>query len=509
MSFSSDEVNYLVYRYLQESGFQHSAYLFGNESHIANSNINGSLVPPAALLNIIQKGLQYTEAEIALTDDGEERIVESLSLIDAVMPDVVQQRIEQYINGEKKVKQEQLNGKLSNSEQPKQVNNQSESHKNNNDSSTIKTQQSSNSVNNEKHNDSTSQQQQLLNNSSSRSCTPSSNQPAISIANGANLSSTTNKNVIATTNKEQQLAGLQNKQPPQQQPQQLPNQILSLPPNEELMLRQQTSQPPNIYVPSFINQHQHHLAQLSQQNPMNLQHPTTSSLSNPTSTLSTLARTNASPNFIQFNQQTAVGTTSMQQQFNAQSSAQLSPEFNLITHSKTQSVEIPQKNTILLKGHDSEVFICAWNPKLDLLASGSGDSTARIWNLMDNNFKDVSQQQQTIKQSHVLYHRLEKKEELEKSQGPNQNRDVTSLDWNSDGTYLATGSYDGYARIWTNTGEPIATLGQHKGPIFALKFSKSGNHILTAGVDKSTIIWDAKYGYCKQQFTFHTGIFGF
>jgi transducin (beta)-like 1 len=92
MSISSDEVNFLVYRYLQESGkylnkltankntfinfrsmnsktisgFQHSAYTFGIESHISQSNINGALVPPAALLSILQKGLQYTEAEISI-----------------------------------------------------------------------------------------------------------------------------------------------------------------------------------------------------------------------------------------------------------------------------------------------------------------------------------------------------------------------------------------------------------------------------------------------------------
>ena len=33
------------------------------------------------------------------------------------------------------------------------------------------------------------------------------------------------------------------------------------------------------------------------------------------------------------------------------------------------------------------------------------------------------------------------------------NKDVTSLDWNSSGTLLATGSYDGYARIWTTKGD--------------------------------------------------------
>lgn len=48
------------------TGFKHSAYTFGIESHISQSNINGSLVPPAALISILQKGLQYTEAEICI-----------------------------------------------------------------------------------------------------------------------------------------------------------------------------------------------------------------------------------------------------------------------------------------------------------------------------------------------------------------------------------------------------------------------------------------------------------
>ena len=55
---------FLVFIYIV--GFVHSAYTFGIESHISQSNINGALVPPAALLNIIMKGLQYTEAEISI-----------------------------------------------------------------------------------------------------------------------------------------------------------------------------------------------------------------------------------------------------------------------------------------------------------------------------------------------------------------------------------------------------------------------------------------------------------
>lgn len=51
---------------------------------------------------------------------------------------------------------------------------------------------------------------------------------------------------------------------------------------------------------------------------------------------------------------------------------------------------------------------------------------------------------------------------------------------------MATGSYDGYARIWTNDGRLASTLGQHKGPIFALKWNKRGNYILSAGVSSAS-----------------------
>ncbi|CAF5143073.1 unnamed protein product, partial [Rotaria magnacalcarata] len=91
----------------------------------------------------------------------------------------------------------------------------------------------------------------------------------------------------------------------------------------------------------------------------------------------------------------------------------------------------------VLCGHESEVFICVWNPTHVLLTCGSGDSTARIWNL-----------QGTRKSEIVLRHIVFK--------------DVTSSDWNA------------------------------------------SNFILLAGVDRTTIIWDANSDNCEQQFSFHT-----
>jgi len=92
----SDEVNFLVYRYLQESGYQHSAFSFGVESHISQSNINGTSVPPGALISILQKGIQFIEGELCINDDGSlvENLdgLKSIPLIDAVIPEALAER---------------------------------------------------------------------------------------------------------------------------------------------------------------------------------------------------------------------------------------------------------------------------------------------------------------------------------------------------------------------------------------------------------------------------------
>lgn len=85
MSFTSDEVNYLIYRYLKESGmfssksceiflhlegFTHSAFAFGHESNIIKHDVNPTDIPTGSLINIIQKGLLYQEIESEIKNEN-------------------------------------------------------------------------------------------------------------------------------------------------------------------------------------------------------------------------------------------------------------------------------------------------------------------------------------------------------------------------------------------------------------------------------------------------------
>jgi transducin (beta)-like 1 len=152
---------------------------------------------------------------------------------------------------------------------------------------------------------------------------------------------------------------------------------------------------------------------------------------------------------------------------------------------------IPEDSVTTLAGHTAEVFSCTWSPTSLLLASGSGDSTARIWRVPDR----PGGKGQQLAEPAVLTHFNSEKD---------KSKDVTTLDWNHNGSALATGSSDGYARIWSSTGKEIHTLMRHKMPIFSLKWNSTGRYLLSGSADKTAVIWDAQTGEAKQQFAFHT-----
>lgn len=84
-------------------------------------------------------------------------------------------------------------------------------------------------------------------------------------------------------------------------------------------------------------------------------------------------------------------------------------------------------------------------------------------------------------------------------------RSVSGTPSQPSGTMLATGAYDGAARIWSDKGEMLRVLTRHRGPIFSLKWNKAMDSLLSGSVDRTAIIWDPNTGDVRQQFEFHTG----
>ncbi|XP_016985691.1 F-box-like/WD repeat-containing protein ebi [Drosophila rhopaloa] len=493
MSFSSDEVNFLVYRYLQESGFLHSAYVFGIESHISQSNINGALVPPAALLTILQKGLLYTEVEWSVGEDGEvARPIEGLSLIDAVMPEVKPPK--------PIVKTEPGKSGTVDSSAPAGGN------QNSNAKPEIKIEPGTgaagagagNKTAGSTTGTSTPTDQSASEVDSSGNAT--NNTGATYTGNngaGSNQASTAGTNSTSTPTSGDATApgaGQKKSQSSNEAGSSSGGNAVNANATSTDDAASSTSTNGNSSTSSSVEQPSSGVAPAGG----------TVSTSNPDAAAAGGASTTAGAKAPSGAVTIRVGAQGNNVQTGA-SAAQNSAPSGTISSSTgggagtpaalvpmdiDESIEIPESKARVLRGHESEVFICAWNPSRDLLASGSGDSTARIWDMSDAN---------TNSNQLVLRHCIQKGG----AEVPS-NKDVTSLDWNCDGSLLATGSYDGYARIWKTDGRLASTLGQHKGPIFALKWNKCGNYILSAGVDKTTIIWDASTGQCTQQFAFHS-----
>lgn len=158
---------------------------------------------------------------------------------------------------------------------------------------------------------------------------------------------------------------------------------------------------------------------------------------------------------------------------------------------KTKGATLPKSEAVtVLRAHKSEVFVASWNPtSTGSLITGARDATIMYWDIPTNSHDGlvVSSLQPTAKIS------------LTNS----AKADLTSLDWNKDGTLVAIGSLDSVLRICDTSGKTYMIDHHHKGPIFAAKFSPSGQWIVTASLDNTSCVWDVKDKRLHRQYRNH------
>ncbi|EEF37441.1 WD40 repeat-containing protein HOS15 isoform X2 [Ricinus communis] len=375
-TITSSELNYLVFRYLQESGFTHSAFALGYEAGINKCTIDGNMVPPGALITFVQKGIQYLEMEANLSnsDADVDEDFSFLQPLDLITKDVYELR--QMIKDKKK----------------------------------------------NLHKDREKEKEKDK-----------------------------NKDKEFEREHERERTRIREKERQERE-------------KESEKDRERVEKDKEREKQHEDNTDRETVADQADKN--NVKHEN-------------IKHENVKHENVKHEENGTGGPEPM----------------DVSVTSTSQACEIPSSDVMILEGHTSEVCACAWSPTGSLLASGSGDSTARIWAIAEGTSRSGVQNGPL----NVLVLKHVKGRTNEKS------KDVTTLDWNGEGTLLATGSYDGQARIWNTSGELKTTLSKHKGPIFSLKWNKKGDFLLTGSCDKTAIVWDVKTEEWKQQFEFHSG----
>jgi WD40 repeat protein len=134
--------------------------------------------------------------------------------------------------------------------------------------------------------------------------------------------------------------------------------------------------------------------------------------------------------------------------------------------------QVQRAELVVQTGHSSGVLSVAFSPDGKTLASGSYDTTIKLWEVGSGR-------------------------ELRTLSGTSS---ISSLAFSPDGKTLASGSgdllsHDNTIMLWeVESGRELRTLSRHSGKVFSLAFSPDGKTLASGSLDKTIKLWDVESG---------------
>ncbi len=129
-------------------------------------------------------------------------------------------------------------------------------------------------------------------------------------------------------------------------------------------------------------------------------------------------------------------------------------------------VDVISRTTSYISGHDKEISALTFSQDGAVLASGSTDHTAKLWQRNHTALRELSVLTWHAGVAH-------------------------SVAFSPDGRTLATAGADERVHLWdTTTGVRSATLTGHASPVMAVAFDQEGHGLTTVGEDRTLRRWN-------------------
>ncbi|XP_029026191.1 autophagy-related protein 16-1 isoform X3 [Betta splendens] len=151
-----------------------------------------------------------------------------------------------------------------------------------------------------------------------------------------------------------------------------------------------------------------------------------------------------------------------------------SPETSEAPSGVSAEVRVPTTALHVFEAHDGEVNAVRFSPGSRLLATGGMDRRVKLWE--------------------VIAGRCEAKGALTGS-----NAGITSIDFDSAGSYLLAASNDFASRIWTVDDYRLRhTLTGHSGKVLSARFLLDNARIVSGSYDRTLKLWDLRSKVCMK-----------